>query len=75
MNEEQLLEWELAGETAVTHSLTRRIIIGANKLAELLLLVDHSGRAVLNCLPRSNTEIVGSNPTQGRDVCAFILWR
>jgi hypothetical protein len=34
-------------------------------------LSDHTGRVVygMNCIVRSNTGIVDSNPTQGMDVC------
>jgi hypothetical protein len=34
----------------------------------------HNGWAVCTVFARSNTGIVGSNPTRGMDVCAFILF-
>jgi hypothetical protein len=36
---------------------------------------DHSGLAVygMNSLPRSNTGVVVSNPTQGMDICVCVV--
>jgi hypothetical protein len=41
----------------------------------MVFQADHSGRAkARHVFARSNTGIVGSNPTQGMDVCAYFVF-
>jgi hypothetical protein len=42
-------------------------------LLTLLHIADHTGR-VVRCLRRSNAGIVGSNRTQGMDVCVYSVF-